>query len=193
MDQEALNEIFESRPELEPIARFARLIPKTPWFRHIGDPLDESLVADCRGYVEGLGFPEADPAVIVLWEEAKGVLESTDLNPPAWEEEEQLRAALVAAACETVDEAELTLVLDFIAGVAAQAAETGAEDMRRFLQIDDESFLRLATGAGAQICHQAALVLAGDGGGDHPFSLKYRLFEHGRWPLGIIGSSLNIF
>lgn len=193
MDKATLDEIFEAHPELEPLARFARLIPNTPWFRHVGDPLDGPLVADCRGYAEGLGFPDADPAVIVLWEEAKGVLESTDLNPPAWEEEEQLRAALVATACETVEEAALTLALDFVAGVAADAAQRGAEDMRRFLQIEDEAFSRLAMGAGAQICHQAALVLVGDGGAEHPFSLKYRLFEHGRWPLGIIGNSLNIF
>jgi len=193
VDQETLNEIFETHPELKPVARFAQLIPKTLWFRHIGDPLDDALVADCRGYAQGLGFPDAEPAVVVLWEEAKGVLESTDVNPPAWEEEEQLRAGLVAAACETVEEAKLTFVLDYVAGVAVQAAQSGAEDMRRFLNIGDESFLRLATGTGAQICHQAALVLVGNGGAEHPFSLKYRLFEHGRWPLGIIGSSLNIF
>lgn len=193
MDRETLDEIFESQPALEPVARFAQLIPKTPWFRHIGDPLEDALAADCRHYAEALGFPDAEPAVIAFWEEARGALESTDLDPPAWEEEEQLRAALVAAACETVEEAELTMVLDYIAAIAADSAQAGAEDMRRFLQIEDEAFTRLAMGAGAQVCHQAALVLAGDGDAEHPFSLKYRLFEHGRWPLGIIGSSLNIF
>ena len=54
--------------------------------------------------------------------------------------------------------------------------------------------MRLATGAAVQTCHQAALLLAAQGGApDHPFALKLQLFEHGRWPLGIVGMSLNIF
>ena len=32
-----------------------------------------------------------------------------------------------------------------------------------------------------------------EGTADHPFSLKYQLFESGRWPIGIAGSSFNIF
>lgn len=193
MAEESISEIFETYPSLEPLGRFAQLIPGTPWFRHIGDPLDTELQAACRGYAEALGFPEAEPAVIALWKEAAGALENTDINPPAWEEEEQLRAALTEDAVAATDETALGMCLNYIAGVAADAAAAGARDTGRFLQIDDENFERLATGAAAQVCHQAALVLIGGGGPEHPFSLKYRLFEHGRWPLGIIGTSLNIF
>jgi hypothetical protein len=27
----------------------------------------------------------------------------------------------------------------------------------------------------------------------HAFALKYRLFESGRWPIGVIGNSFHIF
>jgi len=188
-----LAEIFETYPSLEPIGRFARLIPNTPWFRHVSDPLDSQLLADARHYAEALGFPEAEPAVLTRWEDAAGALETTDINPPAWEAEEQLRASLTDEAGALVDQPALEKALNYIAAVAADTAQAGAQDVGAFLQIDDETFLQLATGAAAQVCHQAALVLAADAGPEHPFSLKYHLFEHGRWPLGIIGNSLNIF
>ncbi len=51
-----------------------------------------------------------------------------------------------------------------------------------------------AAGAGVQACHNAALLLlAGRAEDDHPFALKYRLFERGRWPVALIGSSLHLF
>jgi len=193
VSDDELAEIFESYPSLEPINRFTGLIPKTPWFRNVADPIDSQLMADSRHYAEALGFPEAEPAVLTRWEDAAGALETTDLNPPAWEAEEQLRASLTDQASALVDQPALEKVLNYVAAVAADSAQRGAEDVQSFLQIEDENFVQLATGAAAQVCHQAALVLAADAGAEHPFSLKYHLFEHGRWPLSIIGNSLNIF
>ena len=39
----------------------------------------------------------------------------------------------------------------------------------------------------------ASTLLAGRAEDDHPFALKYRLFERGRWPVALIGSSLHLF
>ena len=49
-----------------------------------------------------------------------------------------------------------------------------------------------------EAAHKAALVLiaAADpafDADDHPFTAKFRLFEFGRWPVGLIGSSFNLF
>ena len=61
--------------------------------------------------------------------------------------------------------------------------------------VADEEILRAAMGAGVQICHLAALVLLSghEDLEDHPFFHKFRLFEAGHWPIGIAGSSFNIF
>ncbi len=193
MAADDLNEILEQYPTLAPIGRFCLLIERTPWFRHVGDPMSPALLEDGRRYAEALGFPEAEPAVLALWEDAAGAAESLDFNSPAWEVEEQTRMALVSDALELVDEAALELVLTHIAAIAADAAGAGAEDVRQFLLINDDAFVRAATGAAVQVCHQAALVLAADSLPEHVFSLKYQIFEHGRWPIAITGGSLNIF
>jgi hypothetical protein len=49
-----------------------------------------------------------------------------------------------------------------------------------------------------QSAHQAALVLVAAADPDfeaehHPFAAKFRLFEFGRWPVGVIGRSFNLF
>ena len=94
---------------------------------------------------------------------------------------------------EQVDEEALELVLTHVAAIAADIAGQRAEDIGRFLLINDDAFVRAATGAAVQTCHQAALVLAANSAPEHVFSLKYQIFEHGRWPIAITGASLNIF
>ncbi|GER05989.1 hypothetical protein GCM10007972_07390 [Iodidimonas muriae] len=193
MSADDLNDIFEQYPTLAPLSRFCRLIGQTPWFRHVGDPISDDLRLDGQLYAAALGFPEAEPAVLALWEDAAGAAESADFNSPAWEAEEQLRMALVHEALQQVDDNALDVALTHVAAVAADAANRGAEDVRGFLLIDDEAFVRAATGAAVQMCHQAALVIASGGEGEHVFSHKFQIFEQGRWPIGIIGSTLNIF
>ena len=50
-------------------------------------------------------------------------------------------------------------------------------------------------GAGAQAIYQAGLLLAAENEEDehHVFALKYKLFESGRWPIGVVGNSFHIF
>lgn len=186
-------ETFGEQPELAALGRFIRLVPGLPWFRHVGDPLDSRLRQDAANYSAALGFPEAEPAVLALWEDAVAACETLDYNAPAWEAEEQLRASLEASAGERHDEELLRLALTHLSAVAAEAAEAGARDIAGFLEIRDPDFVRLATASAVQACHQAALLLAAGEEADHPFSFKFRIFEHGRWPLSICGTSLNIF
>ena len=40
--------------------------------------------------------------------------------------------------------------------------------------------------------YAAALALAAHAGDQHPFAVKFRLYEAGRWPLGILGGVLHI-
>ncbi|WP_281299912.1 MULTISPECIES: hypothetical protein [unclassified Iodidimonas] len=186
-------EVFERYPTLAGVGRLTSLIERCPWFRAVGDPMSKALMADSQSYCDALGFPEAQPAILPLWEDAAGAAESIDLNSPAWEAEELMRMAVLQDALAEVDEETLELVLTHIAAKAAQSAEAAAQEVRDFLLIDDEAFVRAATGAAVQMCHQAALLLASGGDPDHAISYKFRIFEHGRWPVGIMGGTLNIF
>ena len=194
MDDDALqDDPFETYPSLSAVARFSRLIPKTPWFRGLGDPLTADICEAARDYAHILGFPEIEPALITDWRDAAFTAESADWNSPAWEAEEQLRAHLITRIHEDMDKHTIELVQTYIGGIASDAATEGIREAVMYLQIDDEAFAQAAVGAAVQACHLAALVLAAEGTADHPFSLKYQLFESGRWPIGIAGSSFNIF
>ena len=40
---------------------------------------------------------------------------------------------------------------------------------------------------------RAWMIQAAGAGDDHPFAVKFRLYEAGRWPLGIVGSTFSVF
>lgn len=193
MDFDDHDALFEAYPTLAGVRRFARLIPNTDWFARVGQPLDPVARDEARTYAAALGFPDAEPAILEDWQDAAAAAETLDLNTPAWEAEAQLRRDLALAAEAEVEPRVLELVMTGIAELAADPVREAAETTAALLGIHDEDFLRAASGGAVQACHQAALVLAAGQGAEHPFSLKFSLYEHGRWPVGIVGASFNIF
>jgi hypothetical protein len=67
------------------------------------------------------------------------------------------------------------------------------ENIAAIWDVENENLMNAAAGAAVQASHHAALVLAADVEEEHPLALKFRLFEMGRWPIGIAGSTFNIF
>ena len=64
--------------------------------------------------------------------------------------------------------------------------------------VEDEAARQLAVGAAVQAAHQSALVLIAAidpdfEADDHAFAAKLKLFEFGRWPVGVMGRSFNLF
>ncbi len=193
---ERLVALGEIEPALAAFARLGGIVARAPWFRNLGDPLGVAVRETAESCAQGLGFPQACPAVLVEWREAADALVTHDRDTPAFEAEEQLRAALTVAAEERLaGPAEETLGegLRLIRALAAVAAGSGAEDSARFYGIADEALLRAAIGAVVQSAHDAALVLAAGETAAHPLALQFHLFEQGRWPVSLIGNSLNIF
>ena len=82
-----------------------------------------------------------------------------------------------------------------VSTVASESAEAVVENMLEHAPALDEELLRAAIGAVAQASYHSALVLAAEHEEPdlHPFSLKFRLFEAGRWPMGVIGRSFHLF
>ena len=209
-DAESLNALEAEIPKLAALRGFADEACRQPWFTELGEPLGDPVKAMARAYLDGLGYPDAEPAPMMNWDDALDAALSLDINSAGWEAEEQLRAALVDAALTQVSEEGLGVLL---AHLAAQLSETLHELAEEALYMADElpdHVIDLAVGAGQQAAYGAALVLAASGAQDrdgasddaaddtadilsHPLMMKYRLFAAGRWPLTLTGQTLNIF
>jgi hypothetical protein len=198
MDENELEDLERELPGLSVLSRFARSLSNIPWFANLGEPLTPGGKAVAGRYLEGLGFPDADVAILVDWEDAAAAAESLDWQSPAWEAEELLRADLTARALETMSEEALQIGMTLIADKVAASAKEAMEQAAFIWDMDDEPSRNLAVGAAVQAAHGAALALLAASDAEfeadtHPFAAKFQLFEFGRWPVGIVGSSFNLF
>jgi hypothetical protein len=185
-------------PGLLAASHLARMVADVPWFMALGDDLDEREIILVEDYLSTLGFPDAQIAQVANWEEAEEAARSHDLNTAWWEAEEQLRAGLIAEACLHADEETVMVALAHVANAAGEIVQEAARQAAVRMGVHDEELIRAAAGAAAQVCNQAALVLAAEFEDEqdellHPFAIKYRLFEAGRWPLGVIGATYYLF
>jgi hypothetical protein len=198
MNDADLEELERELPALARVRRFARTLAGVPWFANLGEPMTPGARAAARRYAEGLGFPDADVAILVDWDDAAAAAEPNDWNSPAWEAEELLRADLTTRALSVLSEDALRIAMTMIADRIAEPAREAMEQASFIWDIEDEAQQQLAVGAAVQAAHQALLVLIASAdpdfdASDHPFTAKFRLFEFGRWPVGVTGSSLNVF
>ncbi|MAU41239.1 MAG: hypothetical protein CMF31_06425 [Kordiimonas sp.] len=184
---------LEDYPSLQGISGFLRLIERTPWFRYLGEPLDEEVVSKARLYTDLLGFPDVWPAEVEDWAEAASVLEANDFNNPAWEAEEQLFAGVTATALEFVEEDLLSMVMSYVQQKAGEIIGDAAWDAARRWGIEDEALINAAAGSAIQCCYQVAMALAAGEDEAHPLARKFQIYETGQWPIAISGNSLNIF
>lgn len=198
MDDQELEDLERELPGLKVLSRFARSLGEIPWFANLGEPLTPGARAAAERYLENLGFPEADVAILVDWDDAAAAAESLDLQSPAWEAEELLRADLTAQALDYLSEDALRIGMTLIAERITAPAREGMEQAAVIFDMEDEAAKTLAVGAAVQAAHGAALALLASADPEfdadmHPFAAKFQLFEFGRWPVGVIGSSFNLF
>ena len=162
------------------------------WFAALGEPLTDGDRADADAYARALGLGTLLLGQARDWPEAERVLQAPDWSPAWWDREEVQRRRLLAEAEARYPEralwtalTELTTELGDIvhgkAGVAAARMGGAAK-----------ASIHVAAGAAAQAAYQLALArLAEDAAS--PFESKFRLFAAGRWPLGVVGSTLVLF
>jgi hypothetical protein len=191
--QDALIEdLIERQPAIALVRRFASGASQAPWFVRLGDPLSAEDLEAAEAYLGALGFTDASPARVGSWEDAIAAAESLDWDSEGWAREESLRAGLTGEALETLTPEEFEVVTSYVASVVAPQIKSAADEVARLSDLEDPEILTAAVGAGIQATHAALLVLlAGEEG--HPFTYRYNLFLHGRWPMGVAGLTLNIF
>lgn len=187
--------LLEEIPLLYRVRAFADSLNANTWFSRLGEPLDAREQHLARIYLDGLGFPEAEPAVLTGWDEAAGAAETLDRDPMAWEAEEMLRTSLAAQALERLDEQAMATALAMVAQKTGDTARDAVEDAAALADVTDLDLVHAAAGALAQAANGAALVVMAEAENDddpHPFLARWRLFARGRWPVGLAGSTFNI-
>ncbi len=176
------------------VPRFTARLKTVRWFSAVGQKIDRPLSDLATRYLDALGYPDCMLAPISDWREAEEAAESTGVDLSAFEAEEQLRMALESDALNVSGEEALSVALAHIQSVAVTAAREGATNAARMWGVADDEVIAAAVGAAVQVSHEAGLLLlSGRAEEDHPFALKFALFERGRWPIGVTGMSFNLF
>ena len=198
-DEHDLEQLERELPVLSRLRRFADGLEGIPWFSRLGEHLEPQARVLCEAYLDCLGFPEVDVAVLAEWEDAAASAETFDWSNPAWEAEELARADLIGKSLEVVSEEALQLGLTVVSEKAGHAAKSALLDTAALWDMVDENIHNLSVGSAVQTAYGAALTLlaaAADPDMDaetQVFAAKLKLFEKGRWPVGIVGQSLNLF
>ena len=199
ISDDELEMLERETPQLARLKRFAGSLEQTAWFSTLGEPPTAQTRAAAEAYLDALGFPDADLAILVDWEDAAAAAETLDWANPAWEAEELARADLTMRALDHLSEEALRVGLALVADRAGRAARDAMEQEAAMWDVADEAARTLAVGSVVQACHNAALALvvaAIDPTFDaetHLFAYKLALFEKGRWPVGVAGASFNLF
>ncbi|WND03457.1 hypothetical protein QGN29_03610 [Temperatibacter marinus] len=186
-------DLIEDLPTLKMVPSFIEVIRHIPWFRTVGEQPSEAICTAADDYAASLGFPEAYAHFVPDWEEAAYALEANNYNSPGWEAEEQERASLTDRVLSVLDDQTFEMVFSHIASETIPVVEEYAEEVRDELLIMDEEFVVAVTGLAAQAIHQAALVMLTAEDEEHPLSKRIKLFELGRIPIGIQGTSFAIY
>ncbi len=209
----ALEALEAELPALTVLRDFANRAAHVSWFTDLGEPLDEDCLEVVTLYLEGLGLPEASPAPLLDWRDAADAAQSMDINSEAWEIEEQFRAAAATQALTLISEEGLGIMLTHLASSLSEDVSNCVEEALYMAdEASSEALSNLAVGAAQQAVHGAALSLAAYAANvlksdphtetlnlddeeitNHPLMLRYRLFEMGRWPVSLVGNSLNLF
>ena len=199
VDPHVFGQLEREIPLLVGVRRLAEGFERMSFFASLGEPPTDQVRRVAEAYVDRLGFPEAELAILPTPEDGADAAETLDWASPAWEAEELARADLTAKALDVLSEDAMEIALRMVTAKAGEAAKESIEEEGAIWDIGDEAIQRLAVGAVVQTATNAALcVLASEADpeidiADHLFTHKLKLFELGRWPVSVVGQSFSLF
>ena len=162
------------------------------WFAALGEPLTDGDRADADAYARALGLGALLLGQARDWPEAERVLQAPDWSPAWWDREEVQRLRLLAEAEARYPERALWTALTELTSELGNSVHGKAGVAAARMGGAAKASIHVAAGAAAQAAYQLALArLAQDAAS--PFESKFRLFAAGRWPLGVVGSTLVLF
>jgi hypothetical protein len=178
---------------LAAVDAIARRAATASWFAAVGEPWADGERADAAAYLDALGLTGITLAAAADWPQAKALADAPDWQPAWWDAEERLRAALLERAAARHGRPALLEALSRAAQAASDASHGQAAAALLRAGIADPALARAASGAATQACYLAALAAADAAPAGHAFLVKLRLFEAGRWPLGIVAQRFHVF
>ncbi|MCQ8183983.1 hypothetical protein [Parvularcula maris] len=199
LDPELFGELEREIPLLFGVRKLAYGLSAFSWFAHLGEEPSAAVRLASSGYLDRLGFPEADLAILPTPEDAAAAAETEGWASPAWEAEELVRAEVIGRALEVVSEEALEIAIKLVGAKAGESAKLAMEEEGAIWDIEDEAVKTLAVGAAVQAATSAALTLLAVEAdpeielSDHLFTHKLKLFELGRWPVSVVGQSFSLF
>jgi hypothetical protein len=162
------------------------------WFAALGEPLTDDDRADADAYAKALGLGTLVLGLAREWPEAERVLKAPDWSSTWWDREEERRRWLLAEAEVRYPERALWTALTQLTTELGDVVHGKAGIAAARMGGAAKASIHVAAGAAAQAAYQLALArLAEDAAS--PFESKFRLFAAGRWPLGVVGSTLILF
>jgi hypothetical protein len=162
------------------------------WFAALGEPLTDGDRADADAYARALGLGALGLGRARDWQEAERVLKAPDWSPAWWDREEAQRRRLLTETEARYPERALWTALTELTTEVGDTVHGKAGVAAARMGGAAKASVHVAAGAAAQAAYQLALArLAEDA--TSPFESKFRLFAAGRWPLGVVGSTLVLF
>ncbi len=199
----ALEEGDAALDGLRAVARLAKLLPGINWFGAAGRPLTAAELTEAENYCAALGFFDTSIGGIATWRQAADAVADPDWSSELWQAEDQAHQALLELAEQFLPVHDLHVALNHVSLRAGELALAQAIAAVARVGLEDEELVKAAGQAAAQTAYQAALVLAVqavgeaitglDDGESHAFAAKFRLYEQGRWPLGLAGNTFSVF
>lgn len=162
------------------------------WFAALGEKLTDGDRADADAYARALGLGTLLLGQARDWPEAERVLQAPDWSPAWWDREEAQRLRLLAEAEARYPERALWTALTELTTEVGDAVHGRAGVAAARMGGAAKASVHVAAGAAAQAAYQLALARLAEEAAP-PFESKFRLFAAGRWPLGVVGSTLVVF
>lgn len=164
------------------------------WFACLGLPLAPADEREARDYLDALGYPaQARICGVTSWKAAEAVARDPGWDQTWWAREEAERSRLMALGQEELGRDALLERLTAATELASQSIHGAAAIAAERDGVADAALVRAASGAASMTLHGAALARLAGQGPAHLFMRKYRLFESGRWPVGVVGGVFYLF
>lgn len=183
---------------MDTLQQFLAMLKTIPWFGHVGEPMNSEHRCLAVDYLAAIGFTECSPAYLKSWEEAADVCLGLDSESPWRMEEERLMELLGQQAEEAVGGPEaLQTILTEIAAALSRLIPSRLNVLDSDEPIDD-GLRDAAFGSAAHATQMTALMILAQQFDtpealEHPAAIRFRIFELGHWPMGVVGQSFMVF
>ena len=129
------------------------------------------------------------------WPQAARTAQSPDWSHEWWNREEEERQRLLTLAASPAERSAVLSLLSEATAAASAIVHGAAAIAAARAGVADQSLIRVAAGAATQAAYQAALaeLALAEASREHAFIIKFRLYQAGRWPLGIVGDRFHLF